>query len=66
MFFFRQEKYFFPTRALSVTDKWLPLWPENKNSQREIKAYTMKEIIRFLRELKQHNDRAWFNAHKEQ
>ncbi len=26
----------------------------------------MKEIIRFLRELKQHNDRAWFNAHKEQ
>lgn len=25
----------------------------------------MKEIISFLRELKQHNDRAWFNAHKE-
>lgn len=26
----------------------------------------MKEIIHFLRELKQHNERTWFNAHKEQ
>lgn len=26
----------------------------------------MKEIIAFLRELQQHNDRTWFQAHKEQ